>query len=318
MIAVKKFLLRFLLWCLVGLVIAISVDFMISSGLRKTDIRKFAVWNDIYKGGLHPDLVVIGNSMAWNGYNTFILDTVLSIDSYNLAIDGHQIDYQLLRYDTYRRFNAKPKVIVINVSFGGVFEITADSRYEREQFFPFVLDDTLMSVVAKTKGISFFDRRLPLFRYFGYRELVEDGIASCFGKKEFPDGGVYKGYRGDELVWKRGVLDQEGVRHLSISVKDVELLNGFVGDAVSEGTKVVIVKYPVYLPARQKYENIEETDSVFLSISECHHVPILNYTFSSICEDSTNYNDPTHLNKKGSEVFTMQLCQDLDSLNVLE
>ena len=37
---------------LIALLIAILLDNMITLGLRKTDIRKFATWNEIYKGGI--------------------------------------------------------------------------------------------------------------------------------------------------------------------------------------------------------------------------------------------------------------------------
>ncbi len=113
----KRFLIQFAIWLGIAFVVAILIDLMISSGLRKTDIRKYAVWNDIYKGGLHSDLIVIGSSRAWCGYNTYILDSLLNCDSYNLGIDGHGIEYQILRYDTYCRYNNPPQVVLVNIDF---------------------------------------------------------------------------------------------------------------------------------------------------------------------------------------------------------
>ena len=144
----KKFLVRFHIWFVILFLASILVDWMISSGLRKTDIRRYAVWNDIYGGEINADLAVLGNSQAWGGYNTFIMDSMLGLNTYNFGIDGHTLRYQLIRYETYRRFNTQPKVILLNVCSFGTFSIMADKAYDREQFFPYIDDETLISQVC--------------------------------------------------------------------------------------------------------------------------------------------------------------------------
>ena len=313
----KKFLIRFGIWFGIVIGLAFPIDWMISSGLRKTDIRKYAAWNDIYKGGLHPDMLVLGSSQAWSSYNTFILDTVLHLNSHNLGMDGHGIDYQLIRYDEFRRFNAKPKVIIVNACFIGSLGYSG-TPYEREQFFPYIHNDVLISKVAKTKKITWIDRHLPLIRYFGYREEIENGMASFFGKRSFFDGEMHKGYRGNLYNWDRSTLSRDTLVYASIEKGAVDLLDSFSKNAIEENIQLVFVKYPVYNPLRQKFCNIHQSDSAFESISNKYQIPILDYYYSSISMDSTNYYNPSHLNKKGSEVFTFKLCHDLESLGILE
>lgn len=314
----KKFILRFLLWLVVPILLAILVDWMVSSGLRKTDLRKYAVWNDIYKGGMHPDLLVVGNSQAWNGYDPRLMDSILNIDSYNLSIVGHFVDYQIIQYNTYRRFNAKPKVVALSVCFIGTLGITADKQYEREQFFPYIWDDSLISQVQKDKEISIFDRYLPLCRYFGYRDEVEEGIKAFFGKTEFFDGNMYKGYRGDASPFSRGeILPKEEMQTNSYDDEAVEMFDSFVRQMHDDGIQVVFVKYPVYYPLRAKFTNIEESDSIFEAVSRRYDIPILDFSCSELSKDSTNYFNPSHLGKKGAEIFTKEFCYRVDSLGIL-
>ena len=315
----KKFILRFLLWLVIPFLLAILVDWMVSSGLRKTDLRKYAVWNDIYKGGMHPDLLVVGNSQAWNGYDPRLMDSILNIDSYNLSIVGHFVDYQIIQYNTYRRFNAKPKVVALNVSFIGTLGITADKQYEREQFFPYIWDDSLISLVKDDKEITFFDRYLPLCRYFGYRDEMEEGVKAFFGKKEFPDGHIFKGYRGDASHFNRGeILPKNEMLTNIYDAAAIEMFDSFVRKIRNEGIAVVFVKYPVYYPLRAKFTNIAESDSIFEAVSRRYDVPILDFSCSALSKDSTNYFNPSHLGKKGAEIFTKEFCQCLDSLGVLK
>lgn len=314
----KKFLLRFLVWLLPLIVLAFVFDGIISAGLRKTDLRKYAAWNDIYGRVIDADLVVVGSSRAWCGYNTFVLDTMLRCNSYNLGIDGHNFEMQKIRYDTYRRFCKKPRVVIVNTDYVSTLGITADPRYEREQFFPYIWDDTLISAVKEMKDITLFDRYLPLCRYFGYRDEFENGISAFFGKKVFFDGGMHKGYRGNNYPWESTELPKNERKKSDDKVYDwtkTEMLDAFVRTSCDEGIKVVFVKSPVHSYLYQ-ISDTYMSDSVFGAIASRYQVPVLNYYTSGICMDTANFYNYTHLNKKGSELFTMELCHDLDSIGV--
>lgn len=300
---------------LILLALAFGVDYMISSGLRKTDLRKYSTWNDIYSGELHPDILAVGSSRVWLGYNTYILDSMLHCNSHNLGLDGHYLDFQLIRYDTYRRFNAKPKVVLMNVDCFSTLGITADSRYEREQFFPYFFDETLVDAVAEAKKITWIDRHVPMVRYFGYRDEFERGVESFFGKKDFFDGGMHKGFRGDNAPFNGSMIPERPIK-LGVETGTVEMLDSFVKASCEEGIQVVFVKQPVYYKLMAKVANVHETDSVFYSIADKYDVPILDYYNRLFNHDSTCFMTAVHLNKKGSELFTMALCHDLDSMGI--
>lgn len=311
----RKFIARFLIWLVIPIMAAILVDWMVSTGLRKTDIRRYAAWNDIYGGKIAADMVVIGNSQAWCSYNTYVMDSMLDINTYNLGIDGCSLHYQLIRYDTYRRFNPNPKAILLNVCFAGTFTIMADEAYDREQFFPYIKDKVLISQVAKAKRITWLDRYVPLCRYFGYREDVENGVTSFFGKTVFQDGGMHKGFRGNDYPWSSKGIPEETFD--SIDMNLVRELERFAEDCYREKVKLVFVKYPMCYPSVEHVRNLRESDSIFEAIARQYNMPILDYYYSDVTKDSTNYYNYGHLNRKGAELFTVELCRDLDSLKII-
>ncbi len=312
----KQFVGRFCLWLLILLLLAVAVDVMITMGLKKVNTRKYAAWNDIYGDEINADLVVLGNSQAWCSYNTYVMDSMLNLNSYNLGIDGHSLQFQLIRYKIYRRFNPKPHTILLNICFFGTYNIMSDVQYEREQFFPYVNDTELMGLVAETKHLTWMDRHVPLYRYFGYREEVETGLASFFGKTEFTDDGLYKGYRGNDYSWETTEMLKDSLKS-DIDEKQVRELENFAEDCCNEGIPLVFVKYPVCYPIVDRVSNLRVTDSIFDAIAKRYNVSVLDYYHADITKDRSNYYNYNHLNKKGSELFTKELCHDLDSVGLL-
>lgn len=312
----KRFLKLLGIWFAVLILLATATDYIVSSGLRKTTIRKFAVWNDIYASKINSDVLIMGSSETWCGYNTYVIDSLLHCDSYNIAMDGHSIRYQLIRYNTYRRYCPKPEVVIVNLDFPGSLDYD-DSPYEREQFFPFNCDDSLIDLVSKDMKITLFDRYFPSYRYFGNRQMIEDGFGSFFGKKSFKDDGLYKGFRGNDYEWSSGSLYLDELFEAPIDADVVDMLNDFVLERKKEGIKIVLVEFPEYYRLRNKFTNIPKIESTFNRIAEEHQIPLLDYSQFEICYDSTCYYNPSHLNSKGAEQFTIKLCQDIDSLKIL-
>lgn len=314
--AMKKFLKMLGVAGVVLLLLLVSFDLVISSGLRKSNMRMYSTWNDIYASNIKSDVVVIGSSETLFGYNTYIMDSMLHCNSYNLGINGHAILYQLLRYNTYRRYCPKPKVVIVNMVFFDSFGFFT-SPFEREQFFPYILDDSLMDEIAKDKRLTFFDRYMPFYRYYGYKKVIEDGVCAFFDKKSV-DEGMYKGFRSNDYEWSSGVLYNDEIYEAPLEKDLISMFCSFIQRNKKEGVKVVLVSFPEYHPLRDKYSHVEQVEGVIDSIAQAYQIPWLDYGQVDFCYDSTLYYEPNHLNSRGVELFTTRLCHDLDSLNVIE
>lgn len=315
----KRFLIDFVLFLVMLLGIAFTGDLMVSRGLRKTTIRPFAVWNDIYNNhNLNNDLVLIGASSCWAHYNPVVLDTILNLSTYNLGIDGHPwYPFQPLRYNTYVRFTKPPKYVVINIDMGTLGIL--DEPYEREQFFPyFWLDNTLISQVKEWKQITWLDRYCPMWRYIGYRKWIETGVASSFGKKNFEDDGVYKGHRGNTYPWERASLNTMDSVTIEHDKSVLDSLLRFISERKKANQRVVLVKTPIYYELQQRFTNRDEMSSLYDSISRKTDVVLLDYWNHPIVNDSMFFCNSTHLNKQGADIISSQLAHDLLKLGIGE
>lgn len=315
--SMRKFFRDISLFIILVFLIAICCDYVISTGLRKTTIREFAVWNDIYnKHNLDNDMVFIGASSCWAHYNPAIFDSTLNIRTYNLGIDGHSwYPCQPLRYNTYiKHSQSKPKYVIINIDMATLGSNT-NFKYEREQFFPyFHVDDSLVNAVKDTKDFSILDIYLPLWRYIGYRKIIENGTLSFFGKTKFEDDGVIKGYRGNTYSWNRSSLNNYDSITIIENQYTLDSLIQFIRSRKKEEQEVILVKSPIYKPLQQKITNKENFNSLCDSIADFTNSILLDYWDINISVDSTYFYNPSHLNAQGSNYFSTRIAHDLDSI----
>lgn len=309
----KKFLLHIGLFVILIGVVAVMCDYMVSSGLRKTTIRKYAVWNDIYNGDhFDNEAVIIGASSCWAHYDPHILDSILGISTYNLGIDGHTwYPCQPLRYYTYVRYARRPSIVVMNIDMG-TFGAPLPDPYEREQFFPyFWLDDSLITQIQECKEITWMERYCPMWRYIGYRTDMEQGVTSFFGKQHFVDDGVYKGHRGNEYEWDRAslkTLDSLKVEHVP---EVIENFIDFAKERKAEGQDVILVKTPIYKELQNRFCNRLQMCELYDSIAAVIGAPLLDYWDVEIVADSTYFYNPSHLNKQGAKWISVRLAHDI-------
>lgn len=91
----------------------------------------------------------------------------------------------------------------------------------------------------------------------------------------------------------------------------------FCAKIKSDSIEMCFVYAPVYIEATNKLVNKEDMYKAYQTIADKYNIPILDYNYHPISCDSTNFYNATHLNKKGSILFSTQLAHDLDSLGIL-
>ena len=308
----KKFIIILSVFLVLLLSILTILDYTISRGLQLTDSRKFQIWNDIFASKIHSDIVILGSSRADRMFSTIILDSIVGLDFYNLGIEGHTFDFQLIRYNTYRRFNIKPKYVIMNIDFHSTFGFS--NGYEKEQFFPYIYDDSLISEVKKASEITYWDRKIPFYRYIGYPEVIKLGFETFRGKLKSTDGGVIKGFKNYNDKWDGTRTQEIKMIFYKKNPAVIKMFNDYLTKCEKEGIIVILVSAPVYISATKKIVDLKSMNILFENIAKQHNLQILDYTNDSICGDTLNFGNSTHLNKKGTELFSIKLANDLKKL----
>lgn len=307
----KKFVLQIILLFVILCIIALPIDYAITKGLRTLHSVEFAVWNDIYSGdNMDNDLVVLGASTAWTGYNTYMMDSLLGLSTYNLGIDGHPWYMYKVRYNTYASVAPKPQYIIINID-KATFLRALENPYMREQFLPY---PKLMWQLRADKEFSLLELCLPYYRYLGYHELRDAGInAYLKGKPSClsGEGCFYKGYWGQDKHWDEYNIDTMEITsryEMACCVQVKEDIVNFIHERQNEGIDVVLCRYPIYRPYLEKCKNVEKFEALCEEICKETKVSFIDLSVMEISGDTTYYYNPTHLNIEGSAIFTKAFC----------
>jgi len=306
----KKFLVILVIFGTGLLGLAFVADFVITKRLQKSTTRMLVVWNDIYSGNLQHDVLIMGNSRAWTQYSPQILDSILGVNSYNIGIDGSHFNRQILRYDTYRRFNTTPKAIIQNIDFATLGITTG---LEREQFFPYFFDDSLKTESSKYENFNILEKYVPAYRYIGYSSMIQEGIKLVGDKAD-----IKKGYFGIDKPWDGTIFHEVTEFEHGQDSLILSLFDQYLSKANSENIRVIFVYAPMYIGATKKLKNEEGMFIMFDSIAQKYNIPVLNYNYDPISYDSLNFYNATHLNRKNAELFSAKLAHDIDSLGIFK
>ncbi|MCR5444423.1 MAG: hypothetical protein K6E96_01910 [Bacteroidales bacterium] len=307
----QRFLIKLGFTTVALLALAYGLDALITHNLKHSDVRMFNTYNTILRDGLHCDAVVMGSSRGQVQYDVHILDSILGLNSYNISVDGRCIDAEVTMYNFYRRHCPKPKLIIQNIDLG---TLQMSNGYEREQYLPYLCNDkSLYNEIAHREGFSWADRGLPLIRYAGYPELLKEafGLPSKMARSK----NIYKGYIAHENTWDGSAYKNIDTLDFICNPEATKIFDRYLAQCQQEDILVVMVYAPIYIGATRKMGSaVDSMFALYQDFAEKYGYPILNYTYDSINYDTVNFYNATHLNRRGAEIFSTQLANDLKKI----
>ena len=316
----KKFILNIIGFSVLAAVLAFSLDYLVTSGLKKTEVGDFQVWNDIYNSRITGGVVISGSSRAARSINPAILDSTLSINSYNLGNDAYYFYMQYARYQVFAKHNPKPKLIIQTTDFNTLWNTGSTNKV---QFAPY--KDPLLDGFLENVGFKPNELNMPVYRYFSEISAIKLGLFSQLGldKVLYKDRIKYKGYQATYEEWNRreldNVLNAAGKIKAHNQPEMAVLLDEFFCECKSNDIQVVMVFVPEYIEAVNATESKNATAvlELYNSLSEKYDFPFLDYSRDSICYNPANFYNALHLNSRGADLFTQKLARDIDLLGII-
>ena len=288
------------------MLLLLAEDAVTTYAFHKKTTRKYVVWNDIIHSSINANMLIMGNSRAWCQYSPRILDSILGTRTYNIGIDGSCFNRQLARYDIYRHYQqCSPTYIIQNVEF---FTLGHSEGYEREQFMPYLMFPYFRKRICEIEPFSFGELYIPMYCYY------TNNVYDEFTKFDFP---VDRGYFGKDKTWEGNKSKETKPYYQSLDTNTLSMFTNYIEDVQKEGIRLIFVFAPLYKDVFDKVLNLHEIHDVYYELSERYDVPILDYADCWLSQDTAYFYNATHLNKTGAELFTKQLCHDLDSLGIL-
>jgi hypothetical protein len=126
-----------------------------------------------------------------------------------------------------------------------------------------------------------------------------------------------KGYKGMERPWNgRNYMEVDSII-FTPNETSLRMFDEYLSKAKAEGIKVVFVYAPQYIGATNKISNLDKMYKQYREFSDKYNIPILDYTYMDICYDTTYFYNAMHLNKRGAEIYSDSLANDIKRLNIL-
>ncbi len=305
----KKFLYNILLFVCPACILLSIGDYFYSLKSQESNLYNLESWYDLMHGKIDADIIVMGNSRAFVQIDPIVLDSALSTTSYNLAIDGSSINRQIEKYNVFRKYNRKPRVILQNIDHITLLHVVG---YEREQLFPYFWDKNIRSEFFSTEPFSIWEKYMPFYRYYhnlGRNQII--GLITYRTRRQT------KGYLGKIKTWDGSNFRKVDSINYRANDRSLAMFDDYLAKAKAEGIEVVFVHTPIYIGLTKKLVNSKEMLDKYKEFADKYNIPILDYRDLYLCFDTTYFYNAMHLNKIGAEIFSDTLACDIKRLGIL-
>lgn len=316
----KRFLKTIVVLLGILLVLNVVLDFAFSRFLGRSQNLIYKSWHVIIHDTIDADLLVMGSSRAWVQYDPHVMDSMLSVNSYNLGLIGSHVKRQIVKYEVYRHYQRKrPSCLIINFDYFGNWNQNVNEGFQREQYFPHLTNIYIRRLLRlkRQESFSIGELYVPMYRYYSHGALSLMELPFGNYEKRYNEECWYKGYYwGMPQEWDGTKFAKIDKVEFSPNQDEVDEFDTFLSEVQKDSIQVIFVCSPIYAGVTKKSINLSEYYVFRSHFSEKYNIPVLDYTDDTICYDTTYFYNATHLNKTGAELFTTKLCHDLDSMRI--
>lgn len=308
----KKFLKHFVVFSVIIFLLGLVLDRVICMGLLKMEDWRFQDYSAMLEGGMENDVLIIGNSRGKSHYNTYLIDSLLKVSSFDIGCGFYPVNIELMKYHLYREHNKKPGIIIFDVNGGTFWSIdNICHQHQSEQFFPLVYD-SLMRKELKSVGYGFKELYIPLYRFLGYQQVIKNGLLEAMHIKHYISFPAYKGFRAEDGGWDGTNFDKMEPGYVDFDKYSCSLFEDFLAQCYADSIKVVLVYSPMYYEATSKMLGLDAFKTWLSSFTDKYGFPFLDYMDSlPLSRDTGNFCNASHMNPTATDEFTTILCEDL-------
>ncbi len=275
-------------------------------GIRKNEKGIFDKYNTIFLRKNNFETVIIGSSRAESHFNTLIIDSALHTNSFDIGIQGASLPFALDVFNAYLENSEFPRNIIFNID-SHINRCDNDTVFMFPRYFPYLSNRTLYNALEKR------DKRFAAFKFLPYYGLAYMGDNYCaaalrgyFNNPGKYDLDYYKGYtpvRDVKWNYKRYYACDDNSMY--------DRIDSLAALCRIHHSNLYLVESPIFCKASNEILN-KRTLSEKLNLKvKSNRLTLYDYSNDSICNDSSLFADPYHMNELGAKMFTEKLVKEL-------
>lgn len=302
---------KYFLYIFITIVATYVIRELLYVGIRKNKIGEYDKLNTIFLKSSDFENIFIGSSRAESHFNPAIIKKETGITAYNMGMEGEFMPMIKGILQCYLEKNKAPERIFLNIDVHSYTGEIVVNRFPR--FFAYLSKKRLFKALQET------DNRFWAFKYIPFYSMP-------YFNTNYLNAAL-RGYTGIESEFDKTFIngyapipDNMNI-HLDTanytpfqSVPQPAIfsnLDSIINICSANNIKLYFVFTPMYYKGFNAVTNGQQLTETFKSIALSHRITCLDYTADSICTNKNYFADPYHLNKTGSEVFTLKFARDI-------
>lgn len=288
----------------------------INQGLKKSGLDNFfPEWNDIINGKAGADIIIQGSSKAMVQISPKIMEQDLGLSVYNLGINGYNFHMQKMRYELYKKYNKKPKIIIQIVD---VFSLQKrKDLFMYQQFYPYYNEKLVIDAIKTYKGFQKLRYYIPFIKYAGQSNYVKVGILESLGISHIKSN-KYKGYEEHSQSWdtsfEKFKKDNPNGINTKLDLETIKLFEEFLKESNASNIEIFLIYPPEYYEAKKYLKDEKKIIEIYKYFSKKYRINFYDFSKDDMCKSKKYFYNSQHLNKTGAELFTKKIVDILKNI----
>lgn len=314
-------MIRFLIYCFKILIFtilgAIIIQTISDAGLKGIENSRFEEWDNILRGRINADLIILGSSRGSVNYNPKIIGQLTHLDSYNLSFDAASHNIQKAKYNIYLKNNLTPKVIIQNVDLAHFSSSLIIPN--KNHFIPFSTSEEIYAEFRRIEPSFLKYNFIPLLNYNGNGRLLISGFTNLFNHRNM----IFQHENGFVPVNRNFHKDVNNLERLKIMEANFNIDNWIENLKILEDqleSDRSIYYFFTWAPEYEERLIINQTSvsKIKMKIEEIirdyPNAYFLDYSSHPLSKNANLFYDTFHLNAKGAKIFSKIIGEDINQI----
>ncbi|MFC4636293.1 hypothetical protein ACFO3O_20470 [Dokdonia ponticola] len=319
----RRFLIYILVLFFLTFGIAYTIEYAADMGLRKFKKGILNEWVAIHEGSVNADILIVGSSRAYTGYNPTIISGMLNKKAYNLSVNGGGYNIQKMKFDLYSNANKAPQFVVQNIDLSHF--MASEKIFEEYQYLSYYSKDIIKKTFIEIDDKYAFYNTIPLIKYNTNKEYLKRSLRTLILGKVYNEPELIDGFCPKNKKFRLDSLNLQRFERLDTSYqghKKFELGYEHTVNFASQLSDSSIKTIFVWAPEYEKRLKADKTLRTYFSkkidsiASLDPNIYFLDLSDTSISYDQENYYDSFHLTSKGADAFSSLLSTEIKKIVV--